>query len=165
VRQAIGNEQHAFGNRDQICSLLIAHRLLICPRMKKRNVRLPLFLLALVFIVFLIRRWNEPERKEAFDRMPARVIFTPHARCQMDCRQISQEEVKEIMQKGIINFNKSNRMARPCPVFTLQGRTSGGASIRVFFSQCPGETTVISCYILGEITDCHCPGVEKKEKP
>lgn len=132
--------------------------------MKKRNVRLPLLLLALVFIVFLVRRWNEPQRKEAFDRDPVRVVYTRQAQCQMNCRHITKAAVEEIMQKGIINFNRSNKMARPCPVFALQGRTTSGESIRVIFSQCPGETMVITCYNLKEEAACHCPGGEKKER-
>jgi hypothetical protein len=131
--------------------------------MKKRNVFLPIILLALVFIVFLIRRWNEPRRKEAFDRQPAVLVYSKHARCRMNCRQISEEEVEEIMRKGAINFNKSSKWARPCPVFAMQGRTTSGERIRVIFSQCPGETKVITCYNLDEEFDCYCPGDGKKE--
>ncbi len=135
---------------------------LSCQRMKKRNVLAPLFLLLLVFVVFLIRRWNEPQRKEAFDRQPPKLTFTRHARCRMACRQIDADEVEEIMQNGAINFNKSNRRASPCPVFALQGRTAGGERLRVIFSQCSGETKVITCYNLDEEFECHCPGDGKK---
>ena len=133
--------------------------------MKKRNALLPLFLLALVFVVFLIRRWNEPRRKEAFDRAPAQLEYSGRARCQMACRYVTEEEIAEIMQKGIINFNQSNRMARPCPVFALQGRTTKGKSLRVFFSQCPKKTTVIACYRPKQKDSCFCPDDLKKEVP
>jgi hypothetical protein len=132
--------------------------------MKRRSVFLPLFLLVLVFIAFLVRRWNEPERREAFDRNPSQLIYTQHALCRMDCRQISKEEIGEIMQKGIINFNRSNRMSRPCPTFVLQGRTSGGERLRVIFAQCPDQTKVITCYNLDAEFECHCPRDEKKER-
>ena len=133
--------------------------------MKKRTVRLPLLLLALVFIVFLIRRWNEPQRKEAFDRTPASLVFSSQALCIMDCRRISKEAVADIIRSGVILFNKSNRMARPCPVFSLQGRTSGGEKLRVVFSQCAEATTVINCYNLQKELTCHCPDNQKKENP
>lgn len=132
--------------------------------MRKRNVLVPLFLLVLVFVVFLIRRWNEPQRKEAFDRHPVKLLYTQSARCQMKCRNISKKEVEELVIKGIIIFNQSNRMARPCPIFALQGRTQSGKSLRAFFSQCPKETKMIACYNLKENTGCYCPGEEKKEK-
>jgi hypothetical protein len=130
--------------------------------MKRRNVMFPLFLLLLVFLAFLIRRWNEPERKEAFDREPTQVIFTPHAICQMACRQISKEEISEIMKKGVINFNRSDRRGNPCPIFTLQGRTARKKSMLVIFEQCPKETKVVSCYNLKENIDCKCSGLENK---
>lgn len=132
--------------------------------MRKRNTALPIILLALVFLVFIIRRWNEPVKKEAFDRDPAALVYTKHARCRMECRQIDEGEVREIMKKGIINFNKSNRRDRPCPTFAVQGRTSGGESIRVIFAQCATETKVITCYNLEEEFECDCPGDESKEQ-
>lgn len=126
--------------------------------MKRRRAILPFILLALVFLVFIIRRWNEPKRKEAFDRHPATVVYTKHALCRMDCRHISKEEIAEIMEKGSINFGKSNRYGRPCPTFALQGRTQSGENIRVIFGQCAGETKVITCYNLDEDFYCDCPG-------
>jgi hypothetical protein len=132
--------------------------------LKKRSIILPVILLALVFVVFLIRRWNEPVRKEAFDRRPARVVYTRHALCRMDCRRISKAEIEEIMQKGVINFSKSNRMARPCPTFALQGRTSKAVYLRVIFSQCHDETKVVTAYNLEDDLSCDCPGEIKKER-
>lgn len=131
--------------------------------MKKRNAIVPLLLLALLFIVFLIRRWNEPQAREAFDRHPTTLVYTRHARCRMDCRHISQEEVNDIMYKGAINFNRSNRREQPCPTFALQGRTTSGELIRVIFAQCPTETKVITCYNLERDFHCDCPGDENKK--
>lgn len=132
--------------------------------MKNRKIILPIVILVLFFLVFIIRRWNEPVRKEAFDRHPSSITYTNHALCRMDCRQISKEEIIEIMEKGIINFNKTNKRDRPCPTFALQGRTTSGESLRVIFAQCATETKVVTCYNLKEDFECHCPGDEKKIK-
>ena len=80
----------------------------------------------------------------------------------MDCRHISKEDIAEIMDKGIINFNKSNKADRPCPTFALQGETNEGEKIRVIFAQCSDETKIITCYNLQEDFECHCPGDENK---
>ena len=130
--------------------------------MRNRSTLLTIGLLLAVFLVFIIRRWNEPVRKEAFDRSPASLVYTQHALCRMNCRHIDKDEVQEIMEKGIINFNKSDRRDRPCPTFALQGRTSTGESIRVIFAQCDKVTKVVTCYNLEEDFDCFCPGNEKK---
>jgi hypothetical protein len=132
--------------------------------MKGRNVLLSLVLLLLVLVIFIRRVGKEPPRREAFDRHPERLTYTRHARCRMDCRGIDQGEIAEIMEKGIINFSKSNRRGGPCPVFALQGRTAGGESIRVIFAQCPEETRVITCYNLETDFACNCEGDERKRQ-
>lgn len=126
--------------------------------MRSRNSLLVIFLLASLFLVFIIRRWNEPEKKEAFDRHPSSLVFTKHALCRMDCRRIDKGEIAEIMEKGLINFNKSNRRGRPCPTFALQGRTTSGENLRVIFAQCDDVTKVITCYNLEQEFACDCPG-------
>ena len=131
--------------------------------MKRRNVTVSLFLLLLLFVAFLVRRWNEPRRKEAFDRDPPLLLYANEALCQMDCRQISKEEIKEIMKKGIINFNRSNRRGNPCPTFALQGSTAGGKSLLVNFGQCKNKTTVLFCFNLQKDLDCDCSANIKKE--
>lgn len=125
--------------------------------MKRRNILIPLLLLLLVFLAFLIRRWNEPERKEAFDRDPPTLHYAARAICQMACREVSKDEIEEIMKKGLINFNRSDRRRSPCPAFALQGRTAGGKSLFVVFAQCPNETTVLACYTPRDSTRCDCP--------
>ena len=132
--------------------------------MINRSQLVTIVVLILLFLVFIIRRWNEPVKKEPFDREPVRITYSKHARCRMECRQIDEREIQEIMQKGIINFNKSNRRDKPCPTFAVQGQTSSGEKLRVIFAQCPSETTVVTCYNLEEDFTCHCPGDEKKNK-
>lgn len=133
---------------------------LIC-RMKSRNALAPLLLLALFFIAFLVRRWNEPQPKEVFNRQPAALIYTRHALCRMDCRHISKQEVRAILENGIILFHQSNKAAQPCPTFALQGITGSGESIRVIFAQCSTQTRVITCYNLKKDFVCKCPGDKK----
>lgn len=126
--------------------------------MKRRNAALPLILLVLVFLVFVIRRWNEPKQREALDRNPRQLTYTRHALCRMDCRQISKEEIQEVIERGSINFNKSNRADRPCPTYAVQARTESGEYIRVILAQCPSESKIITCYNLEDDFDCYCPG-------
>ena len=133
--------------------------------MKTRNACVSLGIVILLLLFFLLKRWHEPQPREMFDRSPAHLIYTRHARCRMDCRQIDSGEVREIMQKGVINLNKTDRHAQPCPVFALQGRTRSGESLRVFFAQCGDETRVVTCYNLEREFECDCPGDENNKKP
>jgi len=126
-------------------------------RMKNRNVIISAMLLGIIFFTFIIRRWNEPVAKEPFDRHPKSIIYTKHALCRMSCRHIDRHEINEIIEKGVINFNKTNKSDRPCPTYALQGRTASGENIRVIFAQCDSLTKVITCYNLEEEFECHCP--------
>jgi hypothetical protein len=126
--------------------------------MRKSRATLSMIFVLILLFVFVYKRWQEPVRREAFDRTPSHLYYTRHALCRMDCRHISKDDIKEIMRKGIINFNKSNRRDRPCPTFALQGETGDGEKLRVVFAQCDDETKVVTCYNLEEDFDCHCPG-------
>jgi len=130
--------------------------------MKKSRATLSLILVLLLLFIFIYKRWQEPLQREAFDRHPAHLYYTKHALCRMDCRHISKQEINEIMQKGIINFNKSHRHDKPCPTFALQGETSDGEKLRVIFAQCGDETKVVTCYNLEQDFECHCPGDQNK---
>ena len=131
--------------------------------MKPRNTIFSLLLIILV-IAFAILKWRvyEPQKREAFDRHPSHLEYTKHALCRMDCRHIGVEDIKEIMQKGIIIFNRSNMNDRPCPTFAIQGYTAQHENLRVIFAQCAETTKVITCYNLKQDFECHCPGDEKK---
>jgi hypothetical protein len=129
---------------------------------KPRNLIFVLFLLVLALGIFLKRRWHEPAAREAFDRHPGHLVYTKHARCRMACREISEEDIRTVMDRGIINLSKSDPRDRPCPTYALQGETGDGESVRIIFAQCPAETKVITCYNLHQDFECHCPGDERK---
>lgn len=125
--------------------------------MKSKGATYTLIVILVLLGLWLASRWQEPSRKELFDRTPDRLEYTKHAICRMNCRQISRKEINEIMEKGVINLSKSDRRDRPCPTYALQGRTSDGDYIRVIFAQCNDETRVVTCYNLEKDFDCDCP--------
>src|SRR6476659_9985056 len=123
--------------------------------MRSRNVMLTLFLLLGLFLFAVYKKRQEPSPVEAFHRAPERLRFYAFARCRMECLAISETDIQTIMQKGIINLNKSNRMARPCPLFAVQARVQG-QYLRVLFEQCRNGTYVVNCYNLEQDTTCDC---------
>jgi hypothetical protein len=132
--------------------------------MNGKRATIAMFFVVLLLVVFIYRRWQEPRRHELFDRTPKHLSYTKHALCRMDCRHISREDVEEIMEQGVINLNRSNRNARPCPTFALQGETKDSEHLRIVFAQCEEETRVVTCINLDEDFECHCPG-DPSEKP
>ncbi len=103
-------------------------------------------------------------RNRGFDRRTSFLEYTRHATCRMGCRQITQEEVKDIMQSGKINYSKSNVKATPCPSYALEGTTSDDQRVRIVFGQCDEKTKVITVIDLGKDWACDCPGDDDKYK-
>jgi hypothetical protein len=132
--------------------------------MKSKNVLYTLLVLVLMLALAMVKLRHEPIAKELFDRKPETLSFTQHALCRMACRQISKEEINEVMVRGVINLNKSDKRDRPCPTYALQARTGDGQYLRVVFAQCDEETKVVTCYDLEREVECHCPGDESKYK-
>jgi Domain of unknown function (DUF4258) len=43
---------------------------------------------------------SHSKREDKFVRNTSKIVYTKHARCRMDCRQIDEAEVAEILEKG-----------------------------------------------------------------
>lgn len=95
-------------------------------------------------------------RNRGFDRRISYIKYSRHAQCRMDCRQISQGEVKEIMTEGKINYNKSDLKAAGCPRYALEGRTTDEQRVRIIFAQCDDSTVVVTVIDLDKEHICNC---------
>jgi hypothetical protein len=65
---------------------------------------------------------NQRDHREAAFRHQ-QIYYTKHAQCRMDCRQIDESEVKEILQDGEINYSKSDMKSKPCPKYAVEDYT------------------------------------------
>lgn len=130
-------------------------------------------IVALALIVFVLRyctsqpatttrQRNGEARRRGFDRNATVVEYTAHARCRMNCREISTADVQEIMKGGKVNYRKSDVQDKPCPTYALEGYTSDREHLRVVFAQCSKKTRVVTCINIEEDFECHCPGDKKK---
>lgn len=107
---------------------------------------------------------SDVNRDRGFDRRISYIEYTEHAKCRMQCRHISQDEVQEIMQDGHINYRKSDVNARPCPAYALEGTTKDNQHVRIVFGQCDLITKVITVIDLDTEWSCDCPGDDDKYK-
>lgn len=95
-----------------------------------------LFVVVLAVIAFFVKQCRESrlvvteqnatEGRNSLDvfRDPqAEYYFTKHARCRMKCRQITQKEVKEIVQKANVNYGKSELDGEEGPKYAMEGYT------------------------------------------
>lgn len=160
--------------------------------MKWNKKALPWVLLAIMAVVaiFLLRKQNngsettppqikkerrqpsdpgstsrEPSATETgFNRRPAQLNYSKHARCRMGCRHIDGDEISEILTAGTINVHKSDMRAQPDPRYALEGQTRDGQKIRVIVAQGPRSSTIVTVIDLGTDWNCNCPGDERKKR-
>lgn len=89
-----------------------------------------------------------------FSRNVAELFFTKHARCRMQCRNITQKEVREILAKGTINYSKSNLQTSKAAEYALEGVTSDRQHVRIIFSPKQRHMTVVTVIDLDKDWEC-----------
>ncbi|HEX3081120.1 MAG TPA: DUF4258 domain-containing protein [Puia sp.] len=92
---------------------------------------------------------------EPFDRH-AELVFTRHARCRMDCRHITTREIHEVLDNGIINYNKSEPESHPDPKYAVEGYTAEQQHLRIIVAPENTRLIIITCIELGVEWSCHC---------
>lgn len=75
----------------------------------------------------------------------------------MECRHIDEAEVKEILEEGNINYNKSELDSEACRQrYALEGYSHDNQHLRIIFAPCNNEVTVITVIDLGQEWPCDC---------
>lgn len=98
---------------------------------------------------------NEKSSLDVFRDSKADFYFTKHARCRMKCRHITQEEVKEIVQKADVNYRKSELDAAEGPKYALEGVTSADKQhVRIIVAPKKRHITIVTVIDLEEEWDC-----------
>ena len=96
------------------------------------------------------------ETGSTLNRNDDRIILTNHARCRMDCRHITKDEIKEILHNGNINYDKSDPDDTRGPEYALEGYTHEHQHLRVVFSPADDGLVVVTCIDLDNEWHCDC---------
>ncbi len=112
----------------------------------------------IVIVLILLSLWNYYSKNRQvkdfeLDRN-ARITYSKHATCRMDCRHIDKSEVKEVLEKGQINTRKS----RPRKgTLALETRTHDNQDVRVIFAKKNANLLhVVTVIDLDNEWDCDC---------
>src|SRR6476659_4661483 len=92
---------------------------------------------------------------QTFNRHAGKLILTKHARCRMQCREITQVEINEILQNGNVNYNESNLNEPRGPRYALEGYSHEHQHLRVIFVPEQDAMVVVTCIDLDK--DWPCP--------
>lgn len=90
---------------------------------------------------------------EGFSRNPAHIIYTKHSRCRMECRHITEDEVKQIIATGKA---KEDNVAegQKGPKYKLDGRTKDDKMIRIVVA--PKKDGLVIVTVMDLDTDWPC---------
>ncbi|HTB51698.1 MAG TPA: DUF4258 domain-containing protein [Ferruginibacter sp.] len=99
---------------------------------------------------------TKPEDEDVVNRNPAHLLYSKHARCRMECRHITETEIKEILSKGNINYDK----IEPSPegrIYPFEGITQEHQHLRIVFAP-KGDNVVevVTCIDLDTEWSCNC---------
>ena len=98
---------------------------------------------------------EKQEEIEGFNRNTASLIFSKHARCRMDCRNIDEREVREILAKGTVNRQKIQRDKRGM-TYPVEGITHDNQRVRIVFAPKGDALVVVTVIDLGKEWSCDC---------
>lgn len=90
-----------------------------------------------------------------FNRDTNNIILTTHAKCRMECRDITMQEVK-VLNTGEINHMKSNLQDERGPTYALEGYSQDKQHLRIIFAPKENEMVVVSCIDLDREYKCDC---------
>ena len=98
---------------------------------------------------------EKPDEVEGFNRNTNNIIFSKHAKCRMDCREIDESEVKEILKSGRINYKKiqSDKRGKTYPV---EGYTHDKQHVRIVFAPKGDGLVVVTVIDLETEWTCDC---------
>ena len=124
-------------------------------------------LLALAIRFFpSIKSNNPPARKDiphsspnanhsGLNRSQNHLILTRHAKCRMECRHITEAEIRDILHDGTINYNKSQLKDERGPKYAVEGYSHEHTHLRIIFAPEIDDIVVVSCIDLD--TEWQCP--------
>lgn len=117
------------------------------------------FLLGLlvVSILFRGRSCRMPASAKLDELSHQYLEFTEHGACRMKCRNITEAEVRDVLSKGKINYDKSNVHDKPCGTYAVEGKTADGQNVRIVIADCDTTSRVVTAIDLQMENDsCDC---------
>ena len=125
----------------------------------KNSSRIILIAVVVIFLIIKSISWFSNSTSLSHnDRFTnsEEIILTKHAKCRMDCRNITLEEIKEIIGNGKINKAKSGIGSKGDSTFTLEGISHEQQHIRVVVAPENDRLVVITCIDLEKEWPCNC---------
>ncbi|MEJ7627547.1 MAG: DUF4258 domain-containing protein [Ferruginibacter sp.] len=133
--------------------------------MSKKYIWIIVLLAVLVLLFYFNKTQNNGSitndnkyGEDPFDRSISNIVYSKHAQCRMLCRNIDEYEVKEIIQKGKVRYDKirSSKSSKRDPLYPLEGITSDGQKVMVVVASHHNKIYIITVIDLDKEWQCNC---------
>jgi hypothetical protein len=127
-------------------------------RAKTSNRLIVLIVIVVIFLLIKgISKISNNNSEDYHHRFEVeKLILTKHAKCRMGCRNITVQEIKEIISEGKINWEKSGIGSQGDSTFALEGISEEKQHIRVVVAPEKDGLVVITCIDLDRNWACDC---------
>lgn len=99
---------------------------------------------------------NGQNNATELNRNETSIKYSKHARCRMSCRHIDEQEVKDILKTGSINYAKIEEDEQGTSI-PLEGITKDQQNVRIVFAPKKNKTVVVTVIDLDTDWPCNCP--------
>jgi hypothetical protein len=117
------------------------------------------FLLGILVVSFVYkgRGCQMPGSAKLEELSYQKLEYTKHGACRMQCRGITEGEIKEVLKTGKVNYDKSDVRDKPCGKYAVEGTTKDGQQIRIIIADCDSISKVVTAIDLKMENDtCNC---------
>lgn len=122
-----------------------------------RKIKSVVIILLLAVLYFVGNGVSDKHSLPEFDKSITQIELTKHAACRMDCRQINEREIKEIIQNGKLNKNKSGYdKEHDNYTYAFEGYSYQNQHIRVVVTPRKNDLLIITVIDLDVDWACKC---------
>jgi hypothetical protein len=117
------------------------------------------FLLGILVVSFVYkgRGCQMPGSAKLEELSYQKLEYTKHGACRMECRGITEEEIKGVLKTGKVNYDKSEVRDKPCGTYAVEGTTPDGQQVRIIIADCDTISKVVTAIDLKMENDsCDC---------
>ena len=83
--------------------------------------------------------------------------YTKHAECRMQCRHITEADIKQVLKTGKVNYGKSDVHHKPYHTYAIEGISATGKNLRIIIDDVDTISKVVTTIDLAmEKDSCDC---------
>lgn len=123
----------------------------------RKKIKIFIVLIAALAAIFFLYYYPESHAYNEPYKNFSELVYTRHAKCRMGCRNITESEIREILNNGTLNKSKSGYdQKHRDETYAVEGYSSERQHIRVVVTPKGEQLLVITVIDLDKDWTCDC---------